>query len=290
MPVRGGCAVQVRVMAPSCPWRPGVGNSPPVDAPETPPTLDQLNGEIRDVALAGPPGRGAQGRARRRRGGARRRRPPVAALPRDAAVAVARRADESRARAGTAGDRSQAHGVAAARRFPRRSRPRARPTARPAAARPKIAASRASRGRTSAARPTAKLGVGADVESWCGKCGETTTHSIVAMVGDEPKQVLCQVCGSRHTHRTGPARRDVDGRRRDRRRRPPARRRPRGPAEGRRAARAGRRGRGRDDGSRLRSEGALQGGRDHRPRRVRPREDRERPALQPAGPLLRSAA
>jgi hypothetical protein len=55
--------------------------------------------------------------------------------------------------------------------------------------------------------PAAKLGVGGDVESWCGKCGESTTHSIVAMVGDEPKQVLCQVCGSRHTHRTTPARR-----------------------------------------------------------------------------------
>ena len=51
-----------------------------------------------------------------------------------------------------------------------------------------------------------KAGVGSDVESWCGRCGETTTHSIVAMVGDDPKQVLCQVCGSRHTHRAGPAR------------------------------------------------------------------------------------
>ena len=48
-----------------------------------------------------------------------------------------------------------------------------------------------------------KAGVGSDVESWCGRCGETTTHSIVAMVGDEPKQVLCQVCGSRHAHRVG---------------------------------------------------------------------------------------
>jgi hypothetical protein len=55
--------------------------------------------------------------------------------------------------------------------------------------------------------PAPKLGVGGDVESWCGRCGEATTHSIVAMVGSEPKQVLCQVCGSRHTHRTGPARR-----------------------------------------------------------------------------------
>jgi hypothetical protein len=56
-----------------------------------------------------------------------------------------------------------------------------------------------------------KVGVGADVESWCGRCAELTTHSIVAMVGDEPKQVLCQVCGSRHAHRTAAARRATTG-------------------------------------------------------------------------------
>ncbi|HLK93752.1 MAG TPA: hypothetical protein VKZ18_27920 [Polyangia bacterium] len=56
-----------------------------------------------------------------------------------------------------------------------------------------------------------KVGVGADVESWCGRCAELTTHSIVAMVGDEPKQVLCQVCGSRHAHRTTAARRTTTG-------------------------------------------------------------------------------
>jgi hypothetical protein len=54
--------------------------------------------------------------------------------------------------------------------------------------------------------PSAGLRVGADIESWCGKCGQSTTHNIVAMVGADPKQVLCQVCGSRHTHRTTPAR------------------------------------------------------------------------------------
>jgi hypothetical protein len=54
--------------------------------------------------------------------------------------------------------------------------------------------------------PTAGLRVGADIEAWCGKCGDTQTHSIVAMVGADPKQVLCQVCGSRHTYRTTPAR------------------------------------------------------------------------------------
>jgi hypothetical protein len=56
------------------------------------------------------------------------------------------------------------------------------------------------------AAPTSGAKVGADVEAWCGKCGATTTHSIVAMVGTEPKQILCQVCGSRHAYRTGPAR------------------------------------------------------------------------------------
>ena len=31
------------------------------------------------------------------------------------------------------------------------------------------------------------------------------------MVGNEPKQVLCQVCGSRHSHRTAAARRTATG-------------------------------------------------------------------------------
>jgi hypothetical protein len=57
--------------------------------------------------------------------------------------------------------------------------------------------------------PTSGLRVGADIEAWCGKCGSATTHSIVAMVGAEPKQILCQVCGSRHAYRTGPARRSA---------------------------------------------------------------------------------
>ena len=60
--------------------------------------------------------------------------------------------------------------------------------------------------------PTAgRLKVGGDVESWCGRCAELTTHSIVAMVGDEAKQVLCQVCGSRHAHRTVATRKTAAG-------------------------------------------------------------------------------
>lgn len=66
-----------------------------------------------------------------------------------------------------------------------------------------------SHGRSAGGGPT--LGVGREVEAWCGKCGQQTTHHIVAMVGDTPKQVLCQVCNSRHTYRTSPARRTGDG-------------------------------------------------------------------------------
>jgi hypothetical protein len=54
--------------------------------------------------------------------------------------------------------------------------------------------------------PSSGLRVGGEVDAWCGKCDDLKTHNIVAMVGDEPKQVLCQACGSRHTFRTTPAR------------------------------------------------------------------------------------
>jgi hypothetical protein len=48
---------------------------------------------------------------------------------------------------------------------------------------------------------SASASVGAEVEAWCGKCGELTNHNIVALVGNEPKQVLCQICSSRHAYR-----------------------------------------------------------------------------------------
>lgn len=59
------------------------------------------------------------------------------------------------------------------------------------------------------AAPLAGLRVGGEVDAWCGKCGETKTHNVIAMVGTVPKQVLCQSCGSRHTYRTEPARKKV---------------------------------------------------------------------------------
>ena len=54
------------------------------------------------------------------------------------------------------------------------------------------------------AAPTGKLSVGGEVDAWCGKCKEVRTHNIVAMVGGDPKQVVCQTCSSRHNYRTEP--------------------------------------------------------------------------------------
>jgi hypothetical protein len=52
--------------------------------------------------------------------------------------------------------------------------------------------------------PTGQLHVGSEVESWCGKCKEMREHRVVAMVGGEPKQVICQTCQSRHAFKGEP--------------------------------------------------------------------------------------
>ena len=41
------------------------------------------------------------------------------------------------------------------------------------------------------------MGVGADIEAHCGKCG-TVWHVVVAMVGTKIAQVECKECGARH--------------------------------------------------------------------------------------------
>jgi hypothetical protein len=61
-------------------------------------------------------------------------------------------------------------------------------------------------GARGAAAGTGRHKVGGDVEAWCTPCGGLTEHSIVAMVGDQPKQVVCQACNARHGYRTAPAR------------------------------------------------------------------------------------
>jgi hypothetical protein len=44
------------------------------------------------------------------------------------------------------------------------------------------------------------VGVGADIESYCGKCG-TTWHVVIAMIDGRVAQVECSRCGKRHRPR-----------------------------------------------------------------------------------------
>lgn len=60
--------------------------------------------------------------------------------------------------------------------------------------------------RAAPTRHSPKYAVGGEAEAWCGKCREFTLHHIVAMVGAQPKQVLCMRCKSRHSYRTEPTR------------------------------------------------------------------------------------
>jgi hypothetical protein len=52
--------------------------------------------------------------------------------------------------------------------------------------------------------------VGGEIDAWCGPCDLLTNHHIVAMVSQEPKQVVCQICGSRHGYRISSARRSTN--------------------------------------------------------------------------------
>lgn len=54
--------------------------------------------------------------------------------------------------------------------------------------------------------PISTVRVGGEVDAWCGPCDGLTTHHVIAMVGDTPKQVVCQACNNRHGFRTTPAR------------------------------------------------------------------------------------
>jgi len=182
-----------------------------VDAPNTPPpTLDQLSGEIRDVAL--------QVHLAEER---KDERDVVAAA--HAGVDRMSRRYRELLQSLSPGEQMRAERALGRRVIDLKRMASLLPKI-PAAVTPESTPDRAAGGGAPEDRRitgvswsherrtvTAGLRVGSDVESWCGKCGESTTHSIVAMVGQDPKQVLCQVCGSRHTHRTGPARRSTTG-------------------------------------------------------------------------------
>jgi hypothetical protein len=181
-----------------------------VDASDTPPTLDQLNNEIRDVAL--------QVHLAEER---KDERDVVAAA--HAGVDRLSRRYRELLQSLSPGEQLKVERALGRRVIDLKRMASLLPKI-PAAVAPESTPDRAAGGGAPEHRritgvswsherraPAAKLGVGGDVESWCGRCGETTTHSIVAMVGQDPKQVLCQVCGSRHTHRTGPARQKPAG-------------------------------------------------------------------------------
>jgi hypothetical protein len=45
-----------------------------------------------------------------------------------------------------------------------------------------------------------------EIDAWCGRCGMVRTQVVAAVVGDQPAQVVCQICGTRAKYREGPAR------------------------------------------------------------------------------------
>ncbi|MDJ0836148.1 MAG: hypothetical protein QNK37_06490 [Acidobacteriota bacterium] len=46
-----------------------------------------------------------------------------------------------------------------------------------------------------------KIGVGSELDSYCGKCKLLLNHVVVAMVESDPKRVRCLTCQSEHNHR-----------------------------------------------------------------------------------------
>jgi hypothetical protein len=48
--------------------------------------------------------------------------------------------------------------------------------------------------------------VTSEIEAWCGRCAMVRTQVVAAVVGDQPAQVVCNICGARSRYREGPAR------------------------------------------------------------------------------------
>ena len=56
--------------------------------------------------------------------------------------------------------------------------------------------------------------VGEEIDSLCGRCGESTLHVVIALAGGRVAQVECRRCGARHRHRgASPAPRSATTRR-----------------------------------------------------------------------------
>lgn len=54
------------------------------------------------------------------------------------------------------------------------------------------------RSNTGEPTPQTSFAVGRECEAWCGKCKESTYHTVVAMIGPKPKQVACGACNDWH--------------------------------------------------------------------------------------------
>jgi len=46
-----------------------------------------------------------------------------------------------------------------------------------------------------------KLSAGSEIDAWCTRCRMDLGHRIIAMVGVQPKRVICQTCNSQHNYR-----------------------------------------------------------------------------------------
>src|SRR5215470_461289 len=49
-----------------------------------------------------------------------------------------------------------------------------------------------------------------EIDAWCGRCAMVRSHIVAAVVGDQPAQVVCQVCGARSRYREAPGKKKDD--------------------------------------------------------------------------------
>jgi hypothetical protein len=43
--------------------------------------------------------------------------------------------------------------------------------------------------------------LGDDIDDYCSRCKLSTTHSLVSVIGEEPKKVRCRTCNHEHNYR-----------------------------------------------------------------------------------------
>ncbi len=48
-----------------------------------------------------------------------------------------------------------------------------------------------------------KLRVGGEIEAWCTRCRQIDNHTILAIQGNTPLKVMCNICRSQHNYRSG---------------------------------------------------------------------------------------